>query len=211
MPKIPDLNEMLRWFVDSDAGKKLVADHEAKIQAQRDQARAEIERLCGENQARLPELLKAKQAAERKFLAARAAYKTAALAFSAAQCEMTGAAAAYEAQAAAQRRLLFDLADNDAIDNFRRELEQLHRDCDGLIVRNAHMAFDPETGTEVRVGTGNYNKVCDRSLAILRAIQTCQEWKWLGLSGAELEARVQALRESIPDAEPVFQPGGKLR
>jgi chromosome segregation ATPase len=211
MPKIPDLQEMLTWFRDSDAGKQLVADHEAKIQAQRDQARAEIERLSQENQAKLPELLKAKQAAEKKFLAARAAYKTAALAYSSAQAEMVGTAAAYEAQASSQRRLLYDLSDGERIDDLRRELEALHRQCEDLIVRSAHMEFDLETGADRRVGTGNYDKVRTRSLAILRAIQESQEWKWLGLSGAELEARIQALRESIPNAEPVFQPGGRLR
>jgi hypothetical protein len=211
VPKIPDAQDMLRWFVESDAGRRLIADHEAQLQSQRDQARAEIERLSSETQAKLPELLKARQAAQKKFLAARQAYKSAALAFSAAQAEMTGTAAAYDAEASAQRRRLFDLADGDAIDNFRRELEGLHRACDGLVVRNAHTEFDPETGGDLRVGNGNCDKVNARALAILRAIQTCQEWKWLGLAGAELEARVQALRESIPDAEPVFQPGGRLR
>jgi hypothetical protein len=209
MPKIPDLQEMLRWFVDSDAGKQLVADHEAKIQGQRDQARAEIERLAKENEAGLPELLRVKQLAEKKFLAARAAYKAAALTFSSAQAEMTGASAAYEAQASAQRRMLFDLADHERIDDFRRSLEALHRDCEGLVVRNAHMAFDPATGGQQRIGTGNWDKVWARSIAILRAIQTCQEWKWQGLSGAELDTRVQALRESIPDVQPIFEPGGR--
>jgi hypothetical protein len=209
VPKIPDAQEMLRWFIDSDAGKKLVADHEAQLDGQRQQARAEIERLSQENQAKLPELLKAKQQAEKRFLAARQAYKAAALTFSSAQAEMVGTAAAYDAGANAQRRLLFDLADRDRIDDLRRELEQLHRDCDGLIVRSGHMETDLATGGEQRIGDGNYDKVCARSLAILRAIQECESMKWQGLAGAELDARIQALREGVPTVEPIFEPGGR--